>query len=70
MKGTEGLQEKLFAEMRGRIQEADVSAPQRRGNFFYYTRMEEGAQFRIHCTCRSEEEEEEARKEGRKKKKK
>ncbi|PSC70317.1 Protease 2 [Micractinium conductrix] len=46
---TEGLQETLYKEMRGRIQEADQSAPVRFGRFFYYTRTLEGQQYAVHC---------------------
>jgi oligopeptidase B len=46
---TEPLQEQLFAEMRGRIQEDDQSAPVRREGFFYYWRMEAGKQYRVFC---------------------
>jgi Prolyl oligopeptidase, N-terminal beta-propeller domain len=44
-----GTQEALYAEMRGRIQEADESPPQRHHGFYYYTRTLEGAQYRVHC---------------------
>ncbi|PRW44843.1 prolyl endopeptidase-like isoform A [Chlorella sorokiniana] len=46
---TEQLQDQLYKEMRGRIQEADQSAPIRFKNFFYYTRTLEGAQYAVHC---------------------
>lgn len=46
---TEALQEALYKEMRGRIQEADRSAPQRSHGYYYYTRTEEGAQYAVHC---------------------
>ncbi len=46
---TEPLQEQLFAEMRGRIPEDDQSAPVRRGDFLYYSRMEAGKQYRVFC---------------------
>lgn len=49
LRHTEGLQEQLFQEMRGRIQEDDVSAPEQRGEYFYYQRMEAGKQYRIFC---------------------
>lgn len=40
--GTETLQQQLYDEMVGRIQETDVSAPLRRGDYLYYTRTEQG----------------------------
>jgi oligopeptidase B len=49
MRHTEALQERLFEEMRGRIAEDDSSAPQRRGEYFYYTRAVPGRQYRLFC---------------------
>jgi oligopeptidase B len=46
---TEALQEQLFQEMKGRIQEDDTSAPERRGDCFYYRRTEAGRQYHIFC---------------------
>lgn len=43
------LQEKLFHEMKGRIQEADTSVPEKDGNYFYYARTEQGRQYSIYC---------------------
>lgn len=45
----EGLRETLYNEMVGRIKETDDSVPLRKGDFFYYTRTEEGKQYRIYC---------------------
>ncbi len=44
-----GLEDRLFHEMRGRIQEDDSSAPQLRGGYYYYSRMEQGRQYRVFC---------------------
>jgi oligopeptidase B len=49
LQSTEPLQEQLFQEMRGRIQEDDWSVPERRGEYFYYWRMQAGQQYRIFC---------------------
>ena len=49
MAHTEGLQENLFEEIRGRIVEDDASVPYRDGDYWYYTRYEEGKQYPIHC---------------------
>ncbi|MEZ4581174.1 MAG: hypothetical protein R3A10_05920 [Caldilineaceae bacterium] len=38
--------------MRGRIQEADLSVPDRWGDYFYYARTEEGQQYPIYCRKR------------------
>lgn len=46
---TEALQEELYREMRGRIQEADQSTPQRHKGYWYYSRTEEGQQYKVHC---------------------
>lgn len=49
MADTEVLQDVLFKEFRGRIQEADESAGVLHGNYRYYTRTETGQQYAIHC---------------------
>jgi oligopeptidase B len=49
MKPTAALQEKLYAEMLSHIKETDESVPYRLGDWFYYTRTEEGRQYPIHC---------------------
>lgn len=46
---TAALQESLFQEMRGRIQETDLSVPAKDGPFLYYTRTEQGKQYPIFC---------------------
>ena len=43
MRPTEPLQERLFAEMRGRIKETDLSVPERIDGWLYYHRTETGA---------------------------
>ncbi len=48
-KHTETLQEFLFQEMKGRIKETDESVPMRYGDYYYYSRTEEGKNYRIHC---------------------
>lgn len=40
------LRDQVFKEMRGRIKEEDESAPQRHGAYYYYTRTEEGKQYK------------------------
>jgi oligopeptidase B len=49
MKPTRELQEKLYAEMLGRIKQTDLSVPSRIGDFFYYSRTEEGKQYPYMC---------------------
>jgi oligopeptidase B len=45
--GTGDLQDRLYREMLGRIKEADLSVPYRKGKYFYYARTEEGKQYPI-----------------------
>jgi oligopeptidase B len=52
MRHTESLQERLYHEMRGRIQETDLSVPERIDDYFYYTRTETGGQYPIFCRRR------------------
>jgi len=49
MADTEALQAQLYQEIVGRIQETDLSAPYRKGDYFYYTRTEQGKQYAIYC---------------------
>ena len=53
MAGTEALQEKLYQEMLGRIQQTDLSVPYRLRGYEYYTRTEEGKQYPIYCRKRA-----------------
>ena len=48
----EELQERLFLEMRARIKEDDSTVPEKEGEYYYYTRFEEGKQYPIHCRKR------------------
>ena len=43
-----GLVETLFQEMKGRIKEDDSSVPQRYGDYLYWVKFEEGAQYPQH----------------------
>jgi oligopeptidase B len=45
---TESLQARLFDEIKGRIQQTDVSAPSRKGRWDYFSRTIEGLQYPIH----------------------
>lgn len=49
MAHTQPIQEKLFQEIRSRIQETDLSVPVRKNKWLYYSRTEEGQQYPIHC---------------------
>ncbi len=46
---TKPLQDALFAEMKGRIKETDATVPEKRGEYFYYQRMEAGKAYPIYC---------------------
>jgi oligopeptidase B len=43
----------LFGEIRSRVQETDLAAPARKGEWWYVTRTEEGASYAIHCRGRT-----------------
>ncbi|WP_305787801.1 S9 family peptidase [Symbioplanes lichenis] len=45
----EPLRTTIFEEIKGRTQETDLSVPQRKGSFWYYTRTVEGKQYGIQC---------------------
>ena len=49
MKHTAALQEKLYNEMLSHIKQTDSNVPYRWGNYYYYTRTEEGKQYDIYC---------------------
>jgi oligopeptidase B len=49
MASSKPLQETLYQEILGRIQETDVSVPVKRDDYFYYTRTEEGKAYSIQC---------------------
>ena len=49
MAHTEALQKELYEEMVARIEETDLSVPQRIGDYYYYSRTEEGKQYNIWC---------------------
>lgn len=49
MKHTEGLQEKLYDEIVGRIKQTDESVPYKLNGYFYYTRYEEGKEYPVYC---------------------
>jgi oligopeptidase B len=47
--GQAGLREAIFAEIKGRTQESDLSVPARKGGWWYYTRTVAGKQYAVHC---------------------
>ncbi|MFD1766713.1 S9 family peptidase [Sphingorhabdus buctiana] len=48
MKPQEKLVETIFQEMKGRIKEDDSSVPQKDGDYIYWSKFDEGAQYRKH----------------------
>jgi oligopeptidase B len=49
MRPTDALRDRLYAEMRARIKESDLSVPERLDGWLYYHRTETGAQYPIYC---------------------
>jgi oligopeptidase B len=49
MKATKAFQDSLYSEMLGRIKQTDLSVPTRIGEYFYYSRTEEGKQYQYMC---------------------
>ncbi|MFX1517207.1 MAG: S9 family peptidase [Promethearchaeota archaeon] len=60
LKHTEELQKRLYREMRGRIKEDDVTAPETSGDYLYYSRTIKDQQYRTYHrkrnTSKSQEE--------------
>lgn len=46
------FEKKLFAEIKGRIKQTDMSVPYRRDDYYYYTRFEEGKEYPIYARKR------------------
>ena len=47
--GQEQLRQDIFNEIKNRTQETDLSVPSRKDDWWYYSRMEEGKAYGIHC---------------------
>lgn len=43
------LRDRIFAEVKSRVQETDLSVPVRMGDWWYFTRTAEGSQYGVHC---------------------
>ncbi|HKP84496.1 MAG TPA: S9 family peptidase [Blastocatellia bacterium] len=52
MKPTESFQAELYKELLGRIKESDATAPAKNGDYYYYSRTEQGKQYQILCRKR------------------
>ncbi|HEX6099741.1 MAG TPA: S9 family peptidase [Thermoanaerobaculia bacterium] len=59
MEPTAGLQERLYREIVGRIQQTDMNVPFRKDGWFYYSRTEEGRQYPIYARHRRDSADEE-----------
>ncbi len=46
---TADLQKTLYDEMRGRIKETDMAVPVKIDDYYYYSRTEEGKQYKVYC---------------------
>ncbi len=49
MAHTKDLQQRLYQEMKARIEETDLTVPTKIDDYYYYTRTFEGKQYRVHC---------------------
>lgn len=49
MQDTKKLQDKIYNEILARTKETDTEVPAKKGNYFYYSRVEKNLQYRIHC---------------------
>ncbi|KAL5828317.1 hypothetical protein ACOSQ4_020114 [Xanthoceras sorbifolium] len=49
MSGTKKFEDELFCEIKGRVKEDDISAPLRRGQYYYYKRYLEGKEYVQYC---------------------
>jgi len=47
--GQAGLRDAVYAEIKGRTQESDLTVPVRKGGWWYYTRTVEGQQYAVQC---------------------
>ncbi|XXG86870.1 hypothetical protein AAC387_Pa11g1695 [Persea americana] len=52
MEGTKAFEDQLFAEMKGRIKEDDISVPIRKGSYYYDERTLKGKEYVQHCRRR------------------
>jgi oligopeptidase B len=49
LKPAASLTEDIFREMKARIKDDDMSAPYKKGDYYYYSRVEKGQEYPIYC---------------------
>ncbi|KAK8924147.1 hypothetical protein KSP39_PZI019850 [Platanthera zijinensis] len=49
MSSVKQFEDQLYAEIRARIKEDDISAPIRKGSYYYYEKTLEGKEYVLHC---------------------
>lgn len=49
MQPVAALKEALYKEMVGRVQETDLSVPEKKDDYYYYTRIEKGQNYQLYC---------------------
>ncbi len=49
MQSSGDIQQRIFNELQGRVNEEDMSVPYKKGNYYYYTRYEKGGEYPIIC---------------------
>lgn len=54
MEPTKALQEQIFNELVGRIEEDESSVPYKLGGYYYYSRYEKGGEYAIYCRKKGE----------------
>ncbi|MCU0239715.1 MAG: prolyl oligopeptidase family serine peptidase, partial [Pyrinomonadaceae bacterium] len=59
MAGTKDFQDALYKEMLGKIKQTDMSLPTKIGNYWYYTKTQEGKQYPIFCRSTKEDKSDE-----------
>lgn len=59
LKPTQKLQRELYAEIKKRMKETDMSVPVKDGDYLYYTKTKKGKQYAIHCRMHIETKKEE-----------
>jgi oligopeptidase B len=59
MGDTKVFQDNLYKEMLGKIKQTDLSLPTKIGNYWYYTKTEEGKQYPVYCRSTKEDKSDE-----------